>query len=269
MKRAAIPPAVRDRGYELLFLLFGAASLALRPTLRHVTEVEDMIHAEKMRRAEFLRLERTGWIETTNDRTGKLLRLTVAGRRVFEGGRDPESAWNRPWDGQWRLLIFDLPRHASQARVKFWRWLRASHFGKLQGSVWVTPDPVTNLAETARETGIESTMLVLFTGGIQGDLDPRDVAAAAWDFAGLERAYQTYLGFGRRSLRQLGVRLPPAPRATEILLNERKFWWQAARHDPLLPRILLPPSYLGFQALELRKELHTALATTLGHPPAA
>jgi len=53
------------------------------------------------------RLEEQQLIErdasTANDR---LYRLTAQGRLRVLGGRDPEERWARPWDGQWRLVLF-------------------------------------------------------------------------------------------------------------------------------------------------------------------
>jgi phenylacetic acid degradation operon negative regulatory protein len=179
---------------------------------------------------------------------------------VLAGGRDPEVAWCRAWDGQWRLLMFDLPQGASQVRVKFWRWLRANHFGRLQGSVWVTPDPVADVAATAGRIGLEATMLTLFSGRIEGGGSGREVAVSAWDFAAIERDWSAYLGFARRTLRALRERPQAESRLLGYLHEERRLWWAALRADPLLPQQLLPETYPGREAAALRRELHRELA---------
>ncbi len=39
----------------------------------------------------------------------RLYRLSAQGWLHVLGGRDPEERWARPWDGQWRLALFDVP----------------------------------------------------------------------------------------------------------------------------------------------------------------
>jgi phenylacetic acid degradation operon negative regulatory protein len=57
-------------------------------------------------------------------------------------GRDPEQCWERQWDGQWRIVLFDVPLQKNTQRRRLWRYLRDKGFGYLQNSVWVTPDPL-------------------------------------------------------------------------------------------------------------------------------
>ena len=201
-------------------------------------------------------------IETAEHRGDRVLRLTESGRLALAGGRDPEAAWNRRWDGQWRMVVFDLPRHAAPARVKFWRWLRACRFGRLQGSVWLTPDPVTGLTEAASEAGIDPTLLAVFTGRMENDGQPAMIAAKAWDFPTLNRAYRHYLDFAKHTLGTLRRRgHPTGPgQIADILRHDRRNWWQAVRHDPFLPTVLLPAGYAGTRAWEARKDLHVSLA---------
>jgi hypothetical protein len=59
------------------------------------------------------------------------------------GGRDPEAQWARPWDGQWRLVLFDVPTGQNAQRERLRRYLRDKGFGYLQNSVWISPDPLT------------------------------------------------------------------------------------------------------------------------------
>jgi DNA-binding transcriptional regulator PaaX len=135
--------------------------------------------------------------------------------------------------------------------------------------VWITPDPVADLAESVRETGLEGSMLRLFNGGVEGGVSPREIAASAWDFVGLERVHQEYLQFARRSLRWFQQHPASAAKARATLREERRLWWRAVQADPLLPRELLPESYSGVQAWELRRELLGVLVAALDRPPAA
>src|SRR6266513_1066496 len=44
-----------------------------------------------------------------NSPDDRLYRLTAQGRLHALGGRDPQEQWARPWDGRWRLVLFDVP----------------------------------------------------------------------------------------------------------------------------------------------------------------
>ncbi|MFN7341937.1 MAG: hypothetical protein ACK5TA_01230, partial [bacterium] len=69
----------------------------------------------------------------------RLHRLTEAGRNAANGGRDPEVAWATPWDGKWRLFLFDIPEAENTKRRQLTRALAKAGCGCLQGSVWISP----------------------------------------------------------------------------------------------------------------------------------
>jgi DNA-binding transcriptional regulator PaaX len=53
-----------------------------------------------------------------------------------------ELSKTRPWDGKWRLLIFDIPEKTRAKRDFFRRELRSFGFYQLQKSVWAYPYPI-------------------------------------------------------------------------------------------------------------------------------
>ena len=61
--------------------------------------------------------------------------VTAQGRLHVLGGRDPETQWARPWDGQWRLVLFDVPTGQNSQRERLRRYLRDKGFGYVQNSV--------------------------------------------------------------------------------------------------------------------------------------
>ena len=40
------------------------------------------------------------------------------------------------------MVVFDLPEAKNKLRVRLRRFLQEQHFGYLQNSVWITPDPL-------------------------------------------------------------------------------------------------------------------------------
>ncbi len=263
MRHCQVPETVRSRGYELLFLLAEASALAIHPTARNADKL--LQELSRFGEARNLRaLVDRGLVEAGGPATNDVLRLTELGHMVFEGGRNPEQAWKRPWDGQWRLLTFDLPRSEGEARTRFWRWLKANHFGRLQGSVWITPDPVPAIEATASEAGFDPSAVLIFTGQAAGNLSPQEIAATAWDFSSIDNHYRRYETFARNALATVSRKSLPPERFPGILDEDRRLWWKSLRRDPLLPESLLPDHYQAVQAWELRRKLHKALFRSLG-----
>ncbi len=187
-------------------------------------------------------LEARGWLQRVA-RPGnveRIVRLTEAGRLAALGGRDPEASWRRPWDGRWRLAMFDIPESKSALRQKLWRQLRSLGFGYLQHSVWISPDSTTtlkNLLEGA--TSDVETFTLMEARPCAGDSDT-DLTNGAWDFARINRNYRIY---------QKVLESQPAKQSGKSwrawLETEWKAWDRALKEDPLLPESLLPSGYLG------------------------
>lgn len=50
----------------------------------------------------------------------------------------------KKWDGQWRIVVFDIPEKYKKARYALWSKLRELGFYPLQKSVWIYPFPCEN-----------------------------------------------------------------------------------------------------------------------------
>jgi DNA-binding transcriptional regulator PaaX len=241
---------------ELLYLLLWTCDLLWQPTWRNISaSFEGWAYRNGFLR-ELQRLEKEQWLQRQPAPSGdRLLRLTEAGRLHALGGRDPEVHWNRRWDGRWRLALFDVPEGRSNLRDKLRRYLRARGFGYLQHSVWVSPDLVEDeqklLADAPLEVG---TLLFMEARPCAGESDEA-IIANAWDFAGINARYATYL--------EVLGRCPSAPldsdaAATAFRLwaaSERQAWFEAMKDDPLLPESLLPAGYLGREAWRRRLQV--------------
>jgi len=236
-----------------------------RPTFRNLTDsFETWAYRNKLDRQlaelehrRLLEIDAGGRESPGSDRA---LRLTEAGRVHALGGRDPETRWRRPWDGRWRLVLFDLPNSKSSLRNRLRSHLRQRGFGWLQNSVWISPDPLeeqkTALAGT--EVNVES-LILLEARPCAGETD-EEIVAGAWDFERINRLYANH--------RKVLVSNPTKPlkdeAAAESFRNwareERTAWLAAVSEDPLLPEALLPPDYLGREVWARRKQVMSAAA---------
>ena len=68
------------------------------------------------------------------------LRLTNKGRRqLIEYNIDTIAIKDQKWDGNWRLVMFDIPEKYKSARNVLRRKLREIGFVKMQKSAWICP----------------------------------------------------------------------------------------------------------------------------------
>jgi DNA-binding transcriptional regulator PaaX len=188
----------------------------------------------------------------------RLIRLTEAGQREVWGARDPEMLWRRRWDGVWRMAMFDVPESRNALRVRMRRKLRILRFGWLQNSVWLSPDPVSELRAALRDEQIAVESLLFMEGRPAGGESDVELVEGAWDFGRLGQLHASYLKFLKTrpgTVRAMTSRDWPA-----WIAAEDRAWRQIVRHDPFLPAVLLPRDYNGRSVWEARGETLRAVA---------
>jgi phenylacetic acid degradation operon negative regulatory protein len=237
---------------ECLAVLMWSLHQVMHPTFSNLTEPYEAWAARNGFRKQIDRLTHRGLIEhrvgTENER---LFRLTEAGRNRMWGERQPEEAWARPWDGRWRLVVFDVPVRQNPLRQRLRRYLKDRHFGYLQKSVWITPFPMAEEEAVLRGSQVDVGSLVLLEALTCAGEANRDIVNAAWDFGGFNRQYRRYLEVLDR--RPVGLDAGRA-RFRRWAVEEQGAWLDAISRDPLLPQVLLPPGYLGRRAWQRRNQ---------------
>jgi phenylacetic acid degradation operon negative regulatory protein len=255
---------VKPKTEEFLNLLLWSADLLARPTFRNLTDsYESWAYRNGLMR-QIATLERQQFLE--RDATApedRLYRLTSQGRLHVLGGRDPEAQWARPWDGQWRLVLFDVPTGQNAQRERLRRYLRDKGFGYLQNSVWISPDPLTAEREVLGGGKIHVESLILLEARPCAGESDAEIVAGAWDFERLNRRYARHLKIlEERPDNALG-NFAAAKALLRWSATEREAWLDAAINDPLLPGRLLPSDYLGQQAWRRRVEVLRAASRQL------
>jgi phenylacetic acid degradation operon negative regulatory protein len=251
---------------EWLYVLLWTADSLLRPSWRSALDpggFESWAWRNGLGRR-VADLERRKLIERQPESSdARIVRLTDSGRLSALGGRDPAERWNRSWDGRWRLVLFDIPKNKPALRCRLWRRLRAERFGCLQGSVWLTPDSMSEARRIAGGAPENPEGLILFEGRPVGGETDSAIVRGAWDFDAINRRYRDHLEIAR-------VGPPRGPRSPEGFARvwswarrEQQAWTAALRLDPLLPTILLPDGYLGRQAWQARREVIVRVAGML------
>jgi len=241
---------------EFLNFLLWSANMLSRPTFRNLTDsYESWAYRQGLTRL-VQRLEKRGLLEgDVNARQDRLYRLSAHGRRVTLGGREPEERWSRPWDGFWRLVIFDVPLLRNAQREELRRHLRRRGFGCLQQSVWVTPDRLDEEKRILGSGGINVKSLLLLEARLHGGESDAQIVRGAWDFELINGRYARYLEVlmerpaGAMQGEHAGKRM------RNWAVRERQAWLEAVRYDPLLPDQLLPSGYLGRKSWGRRREV--------------
>lgn len=248
------PVHVHPKTEEFLNLLLWSAEMLAKPTFRRLTmgSYEGWLYRNGL--SDRIRaLQKRGTLEANgSSRKDRCYRLTEHGRLHALGGRDPQAQWSRVWDRRWRLVLFDVPVRYSARREDLRRSLREQAFGCLQGSVWVSPDPL-NLDEGLVKKGkVAGESLCLMEAQPGPGMRDADIVEEAWDFNRINSHYT-------RHLTVLDAR-PDEPLRTTAAAHamqrwsaqERAAWLAAVTIDPLLPKRLLPRGYLGCHAWQRR-----------------
>jgi DNA-binding transcriptional regulator PaaX len=238
---------------ELLNFLLWSVDTLMRPTFRNLTESYESWAYRNGLLPQVAKLERQQLLERDSTTLAdRLYRLTEQGRLHALGGRDPQAQWTRYWDGRWRLVLFDVPTGQNTRRERLRRYLRSRSFGCLQGSVWITPDPVHGEREilAGGHVNVES-LLLLEARPAAGESD-EELVDGAWDFAQINGRYARHLEVldccpaGKLADKRAAIAL------RRWAADERGAWLAAVQSDPLLPERLLPAQYLGRRAWERR-----------------
>jgi phenylacetic acid degradation operon negative regulatory protein len=247
---------MHPRTEEFLNLLLWSAHVLTRPTFRNLSESYEAWAYRNGLKRRVMTLERKGMIERNATARGdRLYRLSAQGRLHVLGGRDPQELWARPWDGQWRLVLFDVPSEKNTERERLRRYLRDNGFGCLQRSVWISPHPLEEQCRLLGDAKINVKSLLLLEARFCAEESDADIVASAWDFDHIARRYARHLSI--LDERPIGAAQTHA--AAKSLLQwaatEREAWLKAVTNDPLLPAQLLPPGYLGQEAWRRRVEV--------------
>ncbi|MCF6314572.1 MAG: hypothetical protein L3J39_19140 [Verrucomicrobiales bacterium] len=245
----------------LLYQLLWTCDQLTRPTFNNLSaSFESWAYSSGLLRT-INRLENEQWLETQGKSLDRVIRLTEKSRQFLIGDRDPESEWSRKWDGNWRMVLFDIPESKRNLRRKIREILHSQHFGCLQQSVWISPHPMNTIKHALGKTRADPSSLTLLEAqSLPGDL-PSDMVNSAWDFSKINANYAAYIKHLKRLRNKRFLNDPDY-----LIAEEKRLWEIALNKDPLLPNALIPNDYLGKKAHQLRQQqLPIIIKSLLNH----
>ena len=205
------------------------------------------------------RLRKEGWLAADKAGRETVYSLTSGAWRMLDEGRARIfDRANGPWDGQWHMVIYQVPETERALREQLRRRLAWLGFGQLSPSVWLSPhDRSQQISdEFAAAAGVR---LDTFRSRSAGNGADRDIAARAWDLAGLDSDYRDLLGrYAPRLAEYRAGGLDDRAALVErmrLVYDYRHFPFR----DPDLPAELLPADWAGRQAHDLFLQAHGLL----------
>ena len=203
--------------------------------------------AEPAVRTAISRMAAQGWLEPTRVDASPgyraspraIERLSEAASRIYR--RAPE-----PWDGRWRLVFLEAPRHRGE-RERLRQELTYLGYAEHAPGVWVCPFDRPEIDEVVARAGGSARHAV----AVELDPDP----LGAWDLSALAASYAAWPVVAERLVND---DRPGAVDGADD--DERAFaarfrlvheWRKFLFDDPGLPAQLLPDDWPGVPAAEL------------------
>jgi phenylacetic acid degradation operon negative regulatory protein len=200
------------------------------------------------------RLRRDGWFETERQGRETVYRLSEAGWRLLDEGRDrifqyPESSWS----GKWSMVLLRFPESHRAARDESRRALSWLGYGQLTASTWMSPHDTLESVERAL-AGSPAISLDLLSCESRGLEHDRSIALRCWELTALNDDYAEFL----RKYEEIGDLSGLETLALRVQLTNdyRHFPFR----DPDLPDELVPDGWLGHRAHATFRSLHARTA---------
>lgn len=205
------------------------------------------------------RLRKEGWLVARREGRETVYALGDTARRLVDERRS--RVLDRtvpPWDGQWHTVLYSVPETERALREQLRTTLARLGYGPLAAAVWVSPhDRADRLrADPATAPPVRLDVLRSRSEGPGAD---RDIAARAWDLAGLDRDYADLVARYRPRTARYRAGELRGPDALVERVRLVQDYRPLPFRDPDLPPELLPPGWAGRRAHEVFLLAHDLL----------
>ncbi|AHC51961.1 repressor [Sulfolobus acidocaldarius SUSAZ] len=209
-------------------------------------------------RAGLFRLRQKGLVDMIDRRRCSLSEAGLY--RLQEGMKRVYERRNGEWDGKWRIVVYNIPESNRSVRDEMRKTLKWLGFGYLAQSTWISPNPVEeSLTKFINELKDNRTNVDIFFFISDFVGNPLEMVRKCWDLKEVEEKYKEFVNQWNKVMENISSLKPNEAFITRIkLVHEyRKF----LHIDPNLPKDLLPPNWIGYEAYELFQKLRNKLST--------
>lgn len=108
----------------------------------------------------------SGLIETISSDQNDYARITKEGKNKLNNIKldDNQTLLDPSWDGQWRIILLDLPESRKNERESLRYLLKKAGFICLKNSAWITPFPFEHLFENIKnDLNLSTEMMIIVT----------------------------------------------------------------------------------------------------------
>jgi phenylacetic acid degradation operon negative regulatory protein len=175
----------------LSFLL----AVAVTPFPRNLMIVLKARHGNKNVNTCVSRLCKKGFIKSFKEKKGSFFQVVQERKCELLGNfvALKQARYKRPWDGKWRLVIYDIPEAQKHNRTYLRRLLQDLGFGKIQLSSWASPYDFSSLIYDAAKERNFTDYLCLYEGTFFAGMDIERLVKQAWPLDDLRERYESLL----------------------------------------------------------------------------
>ncbi len=138
-----------------------------RSVTRQLYTTADLSHFKKDKkvvRNTLFRLVNRKLIEIEITDKEKAIKLTQRGLEILFSKFPSIKFEDYKWDGQWRVVVYDIEEETRRLRERLRQFLRGHGFSIVQRSVWFSPYPIENELETfLKKEGLWEKIMVFKT----------------------------------------------------------------------------------------------------------
>lgn len=203
---------------------------------------------------------RTQLIEKVEKNGEIYIRIASNGKKLIQRDFPMLLLQNKTWDGNWRIVMFDIEEVNKKVRERLRNKLKELGFGMLQKSVFISPhDIIKDFIEFAEASGIKDYLYILETHKlIVGD--EKEFADKIWKLEELNEQYREIIDeiekIKNRHMISNGDRTEKSYiQVDKNIPTVKNKWLMIAAQDPFLPKMLLPKPWYGDEAGKLVRGL--------------
>ncbi|TCM93285.1 PaaX family transcriptional regulator [Paenibacillus sp. BK033] len=235
---------------QLLYLLAsgdGAGSGASVSRLVEVYEARGISH--QIVRNALSKLKKDGYAESAERSRYKATPLGEEFIRIINA---KPGLYGKEWDGQWCMVMFEIPESERRRRDSFRSELLQLGFGSLYKSVYVSPwDYREEVIRLALQCEVTEYITVTNTRIVHNGITP-EKAASLWPLEELQELYREKERWFREGLEPALTELEAAGTGTGgglplfvLFLELGEVIAELGLRDPMLPDPLLPEAWTG------------------------
>lgn len=171
--------------------------------------------------------------------------LTKEGKERLEGIL-PKYFGKKEWNGNWYLVIYDIPEEVKGYRDALRKKLKKLGFGQLQASVWVCPFDFFGEIKKIVDKYEISPYVIFAISDRLGTREARILAEKVWNTEEINNQYRGLID-QYRELKKNSEKENQEWRKRRLYFE----YLNILRQDPQLPRELLPEDWMGERAHQL------------------